>query len=66
VVVDDGFSVHADADELVGWVTRLPAEPQTVYLVHGEPASAAALARRLRAETGWCVVVPEPGERVRL
>ena len=66
VVSDEEFSVHADADELVGWVHRLPQPPQTVYIVHGEASASERLAVRLRDETDLCVVVPEPGERVRL
>jgi len=66
VVVDHGFSVHADATELLTWLQALPAAPETVYIVHGEPDSARSLAAKVRAETGWCVVVPELGERVRV
>jgi metallo-beta-lactamase family protein len=66
VVVDQGFSVHADATELLTWLQALPAAPETVYIVHGEPHSARSLADRVRAETGWCAVVPELGERVRV
>ncbi|HVK30669.1 MAG TPA: MBL fold metallo-hydrolase [Nocardioides sp.] len=60
------FSVHADADELVAWVASAPVPPRTVYVVHGEPASAAALAARIEDELGICAVVPELGERVRV
>ena len=66
VVVDHGFSVHADATELLTWLQALPAAPETVYVVHGEPGSARSFAARVRAETGWCTVVPELGERVRV
>jgi metallo-beta-lactamase family protein len=66
VVVDDEFSVHADADEVIGWLRQIPAPPQVVYLVHGEPQGAAALADRVRAELGWPVAVPHIGEHVRL
>jgi metallo-beta-lactamase family protein len=66
VVVDDGFSVHADAKELLSWLQQLPSPPETVYIVHGEPQSARALAARVRAETGWCVAIPEYGEKVRV
>lgn len=66
VVVDDGFSVHADGPELLDWLKQLPVAPETVYVVHGEPQSARSLAARIRAETGWCVVVPELHERVRV
>lgn len=66
-IVDDGeFSVHADSGELLDWLRELPEPPQTVYVVHGEAESSRALAARIRAELDWCVVVPEPGERVRI
>lgn len=63
VVVVDGFSAHADADELVAWLSTVR-PPQTAYVVHGEPTSAAALAARLDSELGWNAVVPEYLERV--
>ena len=56
------FSVHADADELVGWLR--PEPPQVVYVVHGEPPASAELARRISDELAWCAVVPRHGERV--
>jgi metallo-beta-lactamase family protein len=37
-----------------------------VYVVHGEPRSASALAARIREELHWHAVVPHYGERVRL
>lgn len=60
------FSVHADGDELLAWVASAVEPPKTVYVVHGEPAASAALARRLEDELGLCAVVPRTGERVRL
>ena len=66
VVMDDEFSVHADASELVSWLRRMPEAPETVYVVHGEPASAAALAQRIRDELDWCAVVPRWRESVRI
>jgi metallo-beta-lactamase family protein len=66
VVVDPEFSVHADAPELVEWLSRIPEPPQVVYVVHGEPDSAQALADRVAEELDWCAVVPRFRERVRL
>lgn len=66
-VVDvEGFSVHADADELLGWLGSAPTQPQVVYVVHGEPSASAELARRIGAELGWLAVVARDGERVRV
>ncbi|HET8614556.1 MAG TPA: MBL fold metallo-hydrolase [Actinomycetales bacterium] len=66
VVMDDEFSVHADADDVVAWLRRLPEPPSTVYVVHGEREASRALAERVRDELDWCAVVPELGEVVRL
>jgi metallo-beta-lactamase family protein len=66
VVVDHGFSVHADSTELLAWLRELPTPPETVYIVHGEPESSRAMATMLRSQTGWCVVVPRLGEKVRV
>jgi metallo-beta-lactamase family protein len=60
------YSVHADADALVGWLSGIAEPPDVVYVVHGEPASSAALAARIRGDLGWCAVVPRQDERVRL
>jgi metallo-beta-lactamase family protein len=64
VVVLDEFSVHADADELLGWLSRAPAEPGMVFVNHGEADGSRVLAERIRTELDWCAVVPRPGERV--
>ncbi|GAA4729103.1 MBL fold metallo-hydrolase [Pedococcus ginsenosidimutans] len=66
VVQDEGFSVHADADELMAWLLALPEPPETVFVTHGEPESAHALAAEVREQTGATVVVPRLGERVLL
>ncbi|WP_404379979.1 MBL fold metallo-hydrolase [Knoellia locipacati] len=63
---DEGFSVHADADELLVWLHELPQDPETVFVTHGEPRSAEALADRIRDELSSAVVVPRLGERVRV
>lgn len=60
------FSVHADADELAAWVATAPEPPDTIYVVHGEKAAAAALRDRLASSATGTVVVPSLGERVRL
>jgi metallo-beta-lactamase family protein len=65
-VQDEGFSVHADADELMAWLLALPEPPETVFVTHGEPESAHALADEVRERTGATVVVPRLGERVLL
>lgn len=60
------YSVHADASELIDWVSASPREPRAVYAVHGEPAASAALAASLRRTLDWTAVVPRYAERVRI
>ncbi len=61
-----GFSVHADADELVAWLGTATREPTGVFVVHGEEAASLALQRRIGAELGWNAVVPVDGEKLSL
>lgn len=58
----DGFSAHADQQELVAWVTSLDPSPRRIFLVHGELGPAEALATVLRARTRAEVRIPEKNE----
>ena len=66
VVTADGFSVHADADELLAWLGGLPAAPEACFVVHGEPEASSSLAQRIEAELDVLAVVPRHGERIRI
>jgi metallo-beta-lactamase family protein len=66
VVTVDGFSVHADADEVLAWLRLLPEPPEACFVVHGEPGAASALAERIEDELTWTAVVPRYGEQVRI
>jgi metallo-beta-lactamase family protein len=44
----DALSAHADRTELLQWVAGMKQRPGKIYLVHGEPDAAAALAQALR------------------
>ncbi|MFN8050164.1 MAG: MBL fold metallo-hydrolase [Acidimicrobiales bacterium] len=66
-IVDLGaFSIHADQHELVAWLGTADRVPDAVYLVHGEPESAAALATVINERDDWLAVVARDGEQVRL
>ncbi len=60
-----GFSVHADAGELLDWVGTCTGDP-TVFVVHGEPDAAAALRTNIEARFDLTAVVPAYGERLLL
>jgi metallo-beta-lactamase family protein len=58
----DEFSVHADSEELLGWLRQAEPKPKQVFVVHGESGSAEVLAERIRAELKLEAVVPAAGE----
>jgi metallo-beta-lactamase family protein len=60
------FSVHADGGELIGWLSRMPMPPQTVFVVHGEEDSSKALAEEIRHRLHWTAVIPHYRERIRI
>lgn len=55
----EGFSGHADANELMQWLAGFEAAPAQTFVVHGEAAAADALRSRIADELGWRVAVPE-------
>jgi len=60
------LSAHADADELMRWLSGIAAAPKETFIVHGEAAASDALRHRINEELGWPARVPEQGETVRL
>jgi metallo-beta-lactamase family protein len=64
VVQVGSFSVHADTDELLGWLERAEFDPKIVYVVHGEISAADEFAERICRDLNWCAVVPRDGEKV--
>ena len=66
VVDAAGFSIHADARELLDWLGAAPRPPDVAYVVHGESEASSSLRDRIDADLGWNAVVPSVGERVRL
>lgn len=52
-----GLSAHADHGELLRWAGEGEGRPDRVFLVHGEPSSAAALKEDLIAQKSWSVSV---------
>lgn len=64
VEVLNGFSGHADRDELLAWVGAMQRKPKRIFLVHGEPNAQTALAEALKARFGMPVDVPEWKQQV--
>jgi metallo-beta-lactamase family protein len=62
VVTLEGYSAHADRNELREWVRRLGGPINRAFVVHGEPDAAQAMATMLRHDGVGEVVVPKHGE----
>ena len=60
----NGFSAHADREELMEWLSHLRTEPRCVFVVHGEAQSANHFAEALRKSKGWNATVPEYSDQV--
>ena len=62
----DSMSAHADAAEIMRWLSGFSAAPRMTYLVHGDTAALAALSAKITAEKHWPVHVAAHLERVEL
>lgn len=60
------LSAHADRGELLGWLARLPAAPQRVFVTHGEPVAADRLRQAIEEKHQWSCLVPEHMQAVDL
>jgi metallo-beta-lactamase family protein len=62
----DSMSAHADAGEILRWLSNFSQAPAMTYLVHGEPVPLEALRARITKEKAWAVHVAADQERVEL
>ena len=62
----DSMSAHADAGEIMRWLSGFSAPPRMTFLVHGEPGPLEALRARVDEEKHWPVHVAGYQERVEL
>jgi metallo-beta-lactamase family protein len=62
----NGFSSHADRNEMLNWLMKFKSPPKQVFLVHGEPESAQAFGEFITAKTGWKTTVPAYGDEIEL
>lgn len=60
------LSAHADANEIMQWLSGFERPPRQTYLVHGEPEAADTLRLRIADELGWSCQVVEHKDTVRL
>lgn len=60
------FSAHADAVELLSWLSSMEKAPKKVFVTHGEPEASQALAEKIKTELRWDCEVPHYLEKVDL
>ncbi len=60
----NGLSAHADQSELLRWLKAFDRAPKGIYLVHGEPEGAKALAAEIEGQLGWMARPARDGENV--
>jgi len=62
----DSMSAHADAGEILRWLSGFSRPPAMTYLVHGEPGALDALSARIAKELGWPTHIAKYLETVEL
>ena len=60
------LSAHADANEIMRWLSNFESAPRHTFIVHGEPVASETLRQRIAAELGWTCSVPRMGEPLNL
>jgi len=60
------LSAHADREELLRWVGRMPQPPKRVFVTHGESVAADSLRIAIQEQHGWACTVPEHMQAVEL
>jgi metallo-beta-lactamase family protein len=59
-----GFSGHADADELMSWLGHFARPPRHTFVVHGDPDATDMLRFRIGNELHWRASVPPHAQTV--
>ena len=66
VAIIDGFSGHADYNEMLAWLMPFNKTPKQVFMVHGEAEASQSMAEKIRKTYGWNVTVPQFGNSFEL
>lgn len=60
------LSAHADASEIIRWLSGFKKPPRRTFIVHGEPEASDALRVRIERELGWDAAVVDDQRRYEL
>jgi metallo-beta-lactamase family protein len=61
-----GFSAHADWQEVLHWLARIPAAPRRAFTTHGETNAADQMAQHIRERFGWNIEPAQYGQTVEI
>jgi metallo-beta-lactamase family protein len=62
----DGFSAHADQQEILRWLGSFKHAPRKTFVIHGEANASSTLASILRDKYRWDVEIPKNGQSISL
>ncbi|HHE64571.1 MAG TPA: MBL fold metallo-hydrolase, partial [Bacteroidetes bacterium] len=62
----DGFSGHADYNEMLAWLMPFNKAPKQIFMVHGESEASQSMAEKINKTYGWNVTVPQFGDSFEL
>lgn len=58
----EGFSAHADQEQMLEWLKNLSCRPTNLFIVHGEYDAARQFAETIQKELGFSTYIPQYGE----
>lgn len=58
----DGFSAHADQDQLLDWLSHLRTKPSNVFIVHGERDMSEPFAQLIKDKLDFTSYIPNYGD----
>ncbi|MDF2633878.1 MAG: Beta-Casp domain containing protein [Pelosinus sp.] len=62
----DGFSAHADQEQLLAWLAYYKKRPANIFLVHGEPEASEPFAQLIKEKLAVPVSIPNFGDAAEL
>jgi metallo-beta-lactamase family protein len=60
----NGFSSHADQQQLLKWLSGYTKPPRKLFVTHGEINSAKFIAKMVEDKMGWPTIVPNYGDAI--
>lgn len=62
IIFMEGYSAHADRDEMIQWLSTAQKIPKAIFLVHGEDQARKDFAKTVQETYGYKTIIPTWGE----